>query len=123
MAARKEGFCAMRFDVERISPVADRVVLDGRLDSVTVGQVETQFTAVLANTGRHAVLDMRRLDFLSSLGIRLLISVTRVITRRGGRVVAFGAQPMVAEVLDAMALDDILPLVGSETEAMARLAA
>jgi anti-anti-sigma factor len=113
----------MRFDVVQLSPKADRVVLQGRLDSVTVGQIETQFTAVLAGSGRHAVLDMRGLDFLSSLGIRLLLSVARVVTRRGSQVVAFGAQPMVAEVLGVMALDEVLPLFASETEALARLPA
>ncbi len=113
----------MRFEVIEIGPLADRVVLEGRLDSVTVGRIETQFTAALANSGRHAVLDMRKLEFLSSLGIRLLLSVARVVTRRGGAFVAFGAQPMVAEILEAMAIDEVLPIVGTEAEALARLGA
>ncbi len=113
----------MRFEVVQVSPRADRVVLEGRLDSVTVGQIETQFTAMLAASGRHAVLDMRQLDFLSSLGIRLLLSVARVVTRRGSQVVAFGAQPMVAEVLGVMALDEVLPMFASEEEALAGLPA
>jgi anti-anti-sigma regulatory factor len=36
-------------------------------------------------------------------------------------VVLFGAQPMVAEVLHAMALDQVLPIVATEDEALARI--
>jgi anti-anti-sigma factor len=113
----------VRFEVVEIGPAANKLVLQGRLDSATVGAVETPFTAALAAANRSAVLDLRGLDFLSSLGIRLLLSAARVVTRRGGKVVLFGAQPMVAEVLHAMALDGVLPLVGSEEEALDRLAA
>lgn len=113
----------MKFDVTEINPSANRIVLVGRLDSGTVGAVETPFTAAVAASGRSAVLDLTGLEFLSSLGIRLLLSAARVVSRRGGKVVLFGAQPMVAEVLTAMALDQVLPLVATEAEALARLPA
>jgi anti-anti-sigma factor len=113
----------VRFDVVELSPTVNKIILVGRLDSVTVGSVETPFTAAMATTGRSAIVDLTGLEFLSSLGIRLLLSSARVVTRRGGRVVLFGAQPMVREVLTAMALDEVLPLVDSEQEAVGRLAA
>ena len=113
----------MKFDVVAINEQANKIVLAGRLASGTVGAVETPFTATLAASGRSAVLDLTALEFLSSLGIRLLLSAARVVSRRGGKVVLFGAQPMVAEVLTAMALDQVLPLVATEEEALARLAA
>jgi anti-sigma B factor antagonist len=112
----------VRFEVVELSPTANKFVMIGRLDSATVGAVETPFTGALAASGRSAVLDLTGLDFLSSLGIRLLLSAARVVTRRGGKVILFGAQPMVAEVLITMALDEVLPLVPTEEEALARLA-
>jgi anti-sigma B factor antagonist len=113
----------VRFDVQEIGPTANRIVVTGRLDSTTVGGVETQFTAAVAATGRSAVVDMRGLEFLSSLGIRLMLSVARVVSRRGGRMVLFGTRPMVAEVLVAMSLDEVLPMVATEADAVARLGA
>lgn len=112
----------MRFEVVDLGPAANKVVLQGRLDSTTVGAVEAPFTATLTASGKSVALDLTGLDFLSSLGIRMLLSAARVVTRRGGRVVLFGAQTMVAEVLTAMALDQVLPLVATEDEAVARLA-
>lgn len=113
----------MRFEVIELAPTANKIVLVGRLDSTTVGGVEAQFTAAVAGSGRNAVLDLRDLEFLSSLGIRMLLSVARVVTRRGGQMVLFGARPMVAEVLNAMALEEVLPMFRTEEEATARLAA
>lgn len=111
----------MRFEVVELGPTANKIVMIGRLDSATVGSVETPFTAAVSASGKSAALDLRQLDFLSSLGIRLLLSSARVVTRRGGKVVLFGAQPMVAEVLSAMALDSVLPHVATEQEAVAQL--
>jgi anti-anti-sigma factor len=113
----------VRFEVVELGPTAQKVVMIGRLDATTVGMVETPFTATVAASGKSVVLDLTGLEFLSSLGIRLLLSATRVVSRRGGKVVLFGAQPMVAEVLTAMALEQVMPHVGSEADAMALLAA
>jgi len=111
----------VRYEVVEISPTANKVIMVGRLDSTTVGQVETGFTAAVAASGRNAVLDLTGLEFLSSLGIRLLLSSARVVSRRGGAVVLYGAQPMVADVLESMGLGDMLPLVATESQALARL--
>lgn len=113
----------MHFDVAEAGPQALKVALIGRLDATTVGAVETAFTATVAAAGKSIMLDLTKLEFLSSLGIRLLLSATRPVTRRGGKVVMFGAQPMVADVLTAMALDDVLPIVATEQDAAARIAA
>jgi anti-anti-sigma factor len=112
----------VKYEVTEFGPTAKKIALVGRLDSASVGQVETPFTAELVGGHAHVALDLRRLDFLSSLGIRLLLSAGRVVTRRGGKVVLFGAQPMVGEVMTTMALDSVLPMVATEDEALARLA-
>jgi anti-anti-sigma factor len=113
----------MQFEVVELGPSANRIRLSGRLDSDTVGRVEVPFTAAVASSGRSALLDLTDLDFLSSLGIRLLLSTSRVIMRRGGIFVMYGAQPAVLEVLETLALGSVLPHVGTEDEALARLGA
>jgi anti-anti-sigma factor len=111
----------VQFEIVELSPSANKIRLSGRLDSDTVGPVEVPFTAAVAARGRSALLDLTELEFLSSLGIRLLLSTSRVITRRGGIFVMFGAQPAVLDVLETLALDSVLPHVGTEEEARARL--
>jgi len=111
----------VRFEVVEVNPAVSKIVMIGRLDSATVGGVEAAFTAAVSAAGKGFLFDLQQLDFLSSLGIRLLLSSARQVTRRGGKVVLFGAQPMVSEVLAAMALDSVLPHVATEQAALAKL--
>ena len=45
-----------------------------------------------------------------------------VLPLKGGKVVLFGASPMVQEVLNDSALDQIMPIVSTQDEAVALLA-
>jgi anti-anti-sigma regulatory factor len=52
------------------------------------------------------------------MGIRMLISTTRSLSRKGGRIALYGATPAVREVIDTVALTEIIPLAESEAEAI-----
>ena len=121
--ARDGGSDTVRYEMVELGPTVNGFILSGRLDSASVGRVELPFTAAMADGTRHAALDLRQLDFVSSLGIRLLLSAARAVAKRGGRVVLFGVQPTVAEVLAGLSLDSVLPMVATQEEALARLAA
>jgi anti-anti-sigma factor len=99
------------------------VQLNGRLDTSGADAIGTRFTAAVAAAGRPTIVDLSQVSFLSSMGIRLLIANARTLHQKGGRMVLFGAQPMVQEILDGVALDQIVPVVASESAALARLAA
>ncbi|MGG5821362.1 STAS domain-containing protein [Falsiroseomonas sp. HW251] len=113
----------MKYEVIELGPAANKVRLTGRLDSDTVGAVEIPFTATIASSGRSVLLDLTELEFMSSLGIRLLLSTSRVVRRRGGHFVMYGARPAVMDVLENLALDAVLPHVATEEEALAVLGA
>lgn len=113
----------MDFDVMPLDPATHRVALRGRLDAAGAEQIELRFTGAVASAGLHTLLDLRGVEFLGSLGVRMIISAGRVLQRRDRRVVVFGAQPQVQDVLDTVALDELIPVVATEQEALARLAA
>src|SRR5215831_14809555 len=95
-----------------------RVVLVGRLDTKGVGIVETSFGAAIVPNGKNTIVDISQVTFLASMGIRMLISTTRALSRKGGRIALYGATPAVREVIDTAALTDIIPLADSEDEAI-----
>ncbi len=97
--------------------------LNGRLDSPGVDRVETRFTAALVAAGRSAVVDLSGVSFLASMGIRMLISSGRALNLKGAKMVLFGATSLVQSVLDHVALDQIIPVVATEQEAIKRLTA
>jgi anti-anti-sigma factor len=95
-----------------------RIVLAGRMDTAGVDLIETRFGASIVPAGRNTVVDISQVTFLASMGIRMLISTTRSLSRKGGKIALYGATPAVREVIDTVALTDIIPLADSEDEAI-----
>jgi anti-sigma B factor antagonist len=97
---------------------AVRFELTGRLDSAGVQEVEAPLTASVRKGTTNVTFDLTKVPFVGSLGIRLLISIGRVLQRQGRTLVLFGVQPQVREVFETVALGDLIPIAASEEEAV-----
>jgi anti-anti-sigma factor len=62
---------------------------------------------------------MTEVSFLASLGIRMLISSARSLSAKGARFAIYNPTAEVMEVIEMTSLHEIVPTVGSETEALA----
>ena len=111
----------MDLQVEALDDRAIRLVLSGRLDTVGVDQIETRFNASAVADPRHALVDLSGVEFVSSMGVRLLITAARAKAGRGGRLVLAAPQPVVRETLEMVALDQIIPIAADQAEARALL--
>jgi anti-anti-sigma factor len=96
-----------------------KAVLGGRLDSLSVGEVETRFIANIVPREQSAVIDLSQVSFIASLGIRMLLGTARALGRNGAKLALFGATDPVMEIIETTAITDIIPVVGSEAEALA----
>jgi anti-anti-sigma factor len=96
---------------------AAKVSLQGRLDTLGVEKIETRFTATVVPPGRHALVDLSGVTFISSMGIRMLISTARALSLKKAKFVLVGPQPLVKESLDHVSLSQIIPIVATEAEA------
>lgn len=99
-----------------------KVVLAGRLDTAGVDVVETKFGAAIVPAGKNTVVDLSEVTFLASMGVRMLIATTRALSRKGGKLVMYGAGPNVMHVIETTALWDIIPVATTETEALSLVA-
>lgn len=97
------------------------VRLTGRIDAEGAGRIDVPFTANVAAVGRNAVVDLAGVSFIASMGIRLLISAARGLSLKGSKLVLFGAPPLVQNVLEQAAIDQIIPLVATQEQALAVL--
>ena len=100
-----------------------KAVLNGRMDSLSVGQAETSFIAHIVPKEQPAVIDLTNVSFIASLGIRMLLGTARALDRYGARLALFGAQDDVMEIIETTALPEIIPVVGTEDEAVAAVKA
>lgn len=94
-----------------------RLTLDGRLDAAGCEKLETQFTAAISAAQGSILVDLTGVDYIGSLGIRLLISTARTVKRRGFRMVIVGAQPQPSDVFETVALADLIPIAATESDA------
>ncbi len=97
--------------------------LDGRLDAPGADRIDLRFTAAAASGKHHTIVDLGGVSFVASMGLRLLISTARALHVKGGRMVMFGAQDLVRDVLEQAAVDQIIPLVETEQQALEQLQA
>jgi len=95
-----------------------KIVLVGRLDTAGVDKVETKFGAAIVPAGKNTIVDLTQVSFMASMGIRMLIATTRALSRKGSKLVMFGAAPGVMDVIETTALTDLIPLAATESEAI-----
>lgn len=107
---------------QELGPDVIRVALRGRLDSKAVDQMETELTALLVGSRRHAVVDLQGVDFAASMAIRMFITLTRAMKRNGRTMVLYGAQPLVGEIFVHAALAELMPIVADQAQALAAAA-
>ncbi len=110
----------------QVTDIDDRAIiirLRGRLDAAGAEQIDRAFMAATADAEdeRHALVDLSGVSFLASMGIRLLIASARGLNRKGALLVLFGAADLVQDVLDLAALDQIIPVVATEAQALERI--
>lgn len=113
----------MEMTVSELAGPVTLVRLVGRLDAPGADRIELRFTTAVIAQGRDALIDLSGVAFVASMGIRLLISTARGLSLKGRRMVVFGARELVQGVFDDAALDQIIPIVATEDQALAELAA
>lgn len=91
------------------------LVLAGELDFGTVGQVQ-QRLAELRDGGRATVLDLDRLTFMDSTGIRLVLTACQDSRERGWSFHVTRGSERVRHVLEAAQVIDRLPYDDRATE-------
>jgi anti-sigma B factor antagonist len=112
----------MKYEILDFAPGTSRVVLSGRADAAGVDLIETSLSAQLRATQGSVVVDLVQVPFMGSLGIRMLISMARLVSRRGARIAMTGVQPQVLEVFETMALLDLIPHAPDADGALALVA-
>ncbi len=109
---------AMKIETKPLGPDEVLVALSGRLDVVGVPKVEGAFSAV-STRSRIAIVDMSETPYIASIGIRLLLTNAKALSRRGGRLILCGCDPQVEKVLRTTGLDQLIPLLASVADACA----
>lgn len=104
-------------DTEEVVPGVTKVNLRGRLDLTGVQSVAATFDR-LAQTQGHLVVDLSRVSFIASTGLRTLIAGARSIAARGGHMAFLEPDPSVQSVLISSGIDQVIPVFQNLADAV-----
>ena len=85
------------------------IALEGRLDTMTSPELETLLRADMPGADT-LTLDFSKLEYVSSAGLRVLLSAHKMMSAKGGMKVA-NVNEIVQEVFEVTGFSDILNIV------------
>lgn len=84
------------------------IALDGRLDTMTAPRLEEELRTGL-NGITDLLFDLSGLDYISSAGLRVLLSAHKIMSGKGGMKITH-VNEIVQEVFDVTGFSDILTI-------------
>ena len=84
------------------------LALEGRLDTTTAPQLEGELKSALEGVS-DLVFDFEKLDYISSAGLRVLLSAQKTMNKQGTMKVTH-ANEMILEIFEVTGFADILTL-------------
>ena len=84
------------------------IAVSGRVDTVTAPELEA---GLKFGDAKNVVIDLKDVPYMSSAGLRLLLTAHKTMLANGGELQIANVQPSVREVLDITGFSDILNLV------------
>ena len=85
-----------------------RIALEGRLDTMTAPELEAEMNQSLGNA-ESLTLDFSKLEYISSAGLRVLLSAHKMMSAKGGMNVT-NINEIVREVFEVTGFADILTI-------------
>ena len=97
------------------------VALAGRFDAQSAGQVDSSLQARFQEGVKRLVVDMGRVEYVSSAGLRVLLAAAKKTSSLGGRLVLCGLQPYVLEVFEVAGFTSIFQITPDAAAALASI--
>ena len=84
------------------------IALEGRLDTMTAPELEAELNKEMGSAD-SLVLDFSKLDYISSAGLRVLLSAHKAMCTKGGMKVTH-VNEIVQEVFEVTGFTDVLTI-------------
>jgi anti-sigma B factor antagonist len=95
--------------------------LTGRLDIIGVRQIEAEFADRCSGDDARVIVDLAGVDFLTSIGIRMLLLTSNSMASRGGKMVLLNPRELVREELLLTGVGESMPILNDFDQALEAL--
>ncbi|MCB1325812.1 MAG: STAS domain-containing protein [Spirochaetales bacterium] len=94
------------------------VYLEGRLDVSVANEVEEELGKLIDEGNKFIVLNMEKVEYMSSSGFRACIATLRKLNAREGSLKLCAIKPSVRRIFDVIELTSLFDIYESESEAL-----
>ncbi len=95
------------------------ITLQGRIDALVADEILTILRQVMNKGDHNLVINMARVTFISSSGLRVLLSTAKQIQEVGGTLLLTDLTPRVRKVFIVSDLEDLFVFYDTEEQALA----
>ena len=96
------------------------VTVAGRIDSTNASEFGSELKSIADASGHNMILDLAGIEYVSSMGVREMITAMKAARKKGGEVSLANPSDIAAEVIQIAGLnhvftihDDVVTAVGS----------
>lgn len=93
------------------------LLLSGALDITGVRDIEMDFSR-LASGEQNVVIDFSGVNFIASLGMRMLLSAAKKLDNENNKLILHSVPPLVETALHTAGLATIMPIVKDQPDAI-----
>ena len=97
------------------------IKLIGALDLSGRYSIEIEFVRFCAGENVRALVDLSEVEYISSIGVHMLITSANSVAGRGGKLALLNPQPTVLDVLDLTGILQLIPIYSELESAKAGL--
>lgn len=108
----------MEISTEELKQVSVMAV-SGRVDSATAPELENSLKKLVEAEKTQIVLDLKNVEYMSSAGLRAMVSTLKAVKRVNGDLRLASPSPRVEEVLRLAGLTSIFSIHPTRDEAVA----
>lgn len=111
----------MKIKTENLLPGVVIIYLVGRMDNTGANEIESKLKEITSQADTSFIIDMSSVDFLASLGLRILLLTAKEVIRHGQKFVVIKPTHGVATVLKSAGIDSLIPVFTDQETALTRL--
>ncbi len=89
------------------------IAIKGRLDADSSAEAETVVKDALGGETGRLLFNLGELEYLSSAGLRVLLSAAKEMRRRDGKIVLCSLNEFVKEIFEVSGFQSLIPIADS----------
>ncbi len=94
------------------------IQVEGRIDTTNYNEFENAVNEVLKEDVKQIYLDCSGLNYISSSGLRIFLTIQKKMMAAGGKLKLFGMQPSIKEIFDISGFSSIFAIFPDKAAAL-----